>query len=109
MTSFQGSTNFKKFEKTYLRKREEGRKEGREGGRERGRQERSPDRWPSSHQSKGLPPTFPHWASQKPSQAKPKPNQTKPGRAAARAAAAAADDIQPTNQILVTYLLIVSL
>jgi hypothetical protein len=32
MTSFQGSTNFKKFEKTYLRKREEGRKEGRKGG-----------------------------------------------------------------------------
>jgi hypothetical protein len=37
MTSFQGSTNFKKFEKTYLRKREEGRKEGRQGGREGGR------------------------------------------------------------------------
>ncbi len=82
MTSFQGSTNFKKFEKTYLRKREEGRKEGRKAGREegeRGRQEMSPDRWPSSHQSKGLPPTFPHWASQKPSQAKTKPNQTRPG------------------------------
>jgi len=38
--------------------------------------------------------------------AKPKPNQTKPGWAAAAApAAAAADDIEPTNQILVTYLL----
>jgi hypothetical protein len=76
----------------------------------------SPDRWPSSHQSKGLPPTFPHWASQKPSQAKPKPNQTKPNQAGlllllllVAAAAAAADDIQPTNQILLTYLLIVSL
>jgi hypothetical protein len=31
---FQGSTNFKKFEKTYLRKRKEGRKGGREGGDE---------------------------------------------------------------------------
>jgi len=68
---FQGSTNFKKFEKTYWRKREEGRKGGREGGR----QEISPDRWPSSHQSKGLPSTFPHWASQKPSQNQTKPNQ----------------------------------
>ncbi len=67
---------------TYERGKKEGRKEGRKAGREegeRGRQEMSPDRWPSSHQSKGLPPTFPHWASQKPSQAKTKPNQTRPG------------------------------
>jgi hypothetical protein len=34
---FKGSTNFKKFEKTYLRKREQGRKEGRKAGREGGR------------------------------------------------------------------------
>jgi hypothetical protein len=40
MTSFQGSTNFKKFEKTYLRKREEGRKEGRKEGRQGGGRER---------------------------------------------------------------------
>ncbi len=82
MTSFQGSTNFKKFEKTYLRKREEGRKEGRQGGRERGRE--GGRRWALTvgllHTSRKVyrPPS--HTGPAK-SQAKPSQNQTKPNQA----------------------------
>ncbi len=85
---FQGSTNFKKFEKNLLPeegRRKEGRKAGREGGREGGDEpwplafftpvERSTAHLPTLGQPKA-----------KPSQAKTKPNQTKPGWAAVAAA-----------------------